>query len=79
VVAATTPFQGGLLDPLALLFSAALNGLAFTLLAFGAHSPTQSIAAAPTEIAGAQMSSVLGRAAQVRSFVDAYRKRHGRE
>src|SRR5262245_12800353 len=70
----------------ALLFSAALNGLAFTLLAFGAHAPIQDIAvaqniaaAAPTEIAGAQMLPVLGRAAQVRSFVDAYRKRHGRD
>jgi hypothetical protein len=63
----------------ALLFSAALNGLAFTLLAFGAHAPTQNIVAAPTEIAGAQMSPVLGRAAQVRSFVDAYRTQHGRD
>jgi hypothetical protein len=63
----------------ALLLSAALNGLAFTLLAFGAHAPRQNIGAAPTETAGAQMSPVQGRAAQVRSFVDTYRMRHGRD
>jgi len=63
----------------ALLFSAALNGLAFTLLAFGAHGPRQNIAVAPKVIAGAQVPPVQGRAAQVRSFVDAYRKRHGRD
>ena len=31
----------------ALLFSTALNGLAFTLLAFGAHMPDQNAAAPP--------------------------------
>ena len=63
----------------ALLFSTALNGLAFTLLAFGAHLPGQSAAAAPKDPAEAQVSASQGRAGQVRSFVEAYRKRHGRD
>ena len=80
LLAATLRLPAALLEIVpALLFSAALNGLAFSLLAFGAHAPRQNIGAAPTEIAGAQMSPVLGRAAQVRSFVDAYRKQQGRD
>ena len=80
LLAATLGLPPALLEIVpALLFSTALNGLAFTLLAFGAHSPRENIAMAPTEIAGAQMSPVIGRAAQVRSFVDSYRKRHGRD
>ena len=63
----------------ALLFSAALNGLAFTLLAFGAHVPAQSAAASPIGPAKAQALPSQGRAEQVRSFVEAYRKRHGRD
>jgi hypothetical protein len=63
----------------ALLFSTALNGLAFTLLAFGAHVPSQSAAAAPKDPAEPQVSASQGRAEQVRSFVEAYRKRHGRD
>jgi hypothetical protein len=61
----------------ALLFSTALNGLAFTLLAFGAHAPSQGAAAAPE--GPAEVSASQGRAEQVRSFVEAYRKRHGRD
>jgi hypothetical protein len=63
----------------ALLFSTALNGLAFTLLAFGAHLPNQSGAAPPESPAEPQVSQSQGRAEQVRSFVEAYRKRHGRD
>ena len=63
----------------ALLFSTALNGLAFTLLAFGAHVPGATAVAAPTGPAAAQMQASQGRAEQVRSFVDAYRKRLGRD
>jgi hypothetical protein len=61
----------------ALLFSTALNGLAFTLLAFGAHVPSQRAATAPKDPAEPQVSASQGRAEQVRSFVEAYRKRHG--
>jgi hypothetical protein len=64
----------------ALLFSVALNGLAFTLLAFGAHTSHElpSGPSAPlSEEAGATRSP--GRAEQVRSFVEAYRERHGRD
>ena len=62
----------------ALLFTTALNGLAFTLLAFGGHVPNQGAAAAPAGPT-TQMPAVQGREAQVRSFVEAYRKRHGRD
>ena len=62
----------------ALLFSTALNGLAFTLLAFGAHMPGEN-AATPKGPAEAQAPPSQGRAEQVRSFVEAYRKRHGRD
>ena len=57
----------------------ALNGLAFTLLAFGAHVPGEKAAAAPKGPAEAQALPSQGRAEQVRSFVEAYRKRHGRD
>ena len=40
----------------ALLFSRALNGLAFTLLAFGAHMPSQRAEVAPAGPADAQVS-----------------------
>jgi len=63
----------------ALLFSTALNGLAFALLAFGAHMPSQSAEVAPAGPADAQVSVSQCRAEQVRSFVGAYRKRHGRD
>jgi hypothetical protein len=63
----------------ALLFSTALNGLAFTLLSFGAHLTSSTAAAAPKEPAEPQVSASQGRAEQVRSFVEAYRKRHGRD
>jgi hypothetical protein len=63
----------------ALLFSTALNGLAFTLLAFGAHTTSPSAEAAPKDPAEPQVSTSQGRAEQVRSFVEAYRKRHGRD
>jgi hypothetical protein len=63
----------------ALLFSTALNGLAFALLAFGAHMPTQSAVASPTGPAEAQVQPSKGRAQQVRSFVEAYRVRHARD
>ena len=63
----------------ALLFSAALNGLAFTLLAFGAHVPAPSAAVSPKGPAETQALQTPGRAEQVRSFVEAYRKRHGRD
>ena len=63
----------------ALLFSTALNGLAFTLLAFGGHKPSQVVAAAPKGPPEAQVPASQGREAQVRSFVEAYRKRHGRD
>jgi hypothetical protein len=63
----------------ALLFSTALNGLAFTLLAFGAHMPGENAAAAPKGPAEAQALPSQGRAEQVRFFVEAYRKRHGRD
>ena len=63
----------------ALLFSTALNGLAYTLLAFGAHMPNQSAAVSPKGPAEAQVPPSQGRAEQVRSFVEAYRKRHGRD
>ena len=63
----------------ALLFSTALNGLAFTLLAFGAHMPGENAAATPKGPAEAQALPSQGRAEQVRSFVEAYRKRHGRD
>jgi hypothetical protein len=65
----------------ALLFSTALNGLAFTLLAFGAHRPSSStVVPAPPLPAEAQIAGrALGRAEQVRSFVEAYRGRHGRD
>ena len=63
----------------ALLFSVALNGLAFTLLAFGADTSYQSGAAAPTAPPETHVPQQQGRAAQVRSFVDAYRTRHGRD
>ena len=64
----------------ALLFSVALNGLAFTLLAFGSHTPAGPTAVPasplPAETATARPQ---GRAKQVRSFVEAYRKLHGRD
>jgi hypothetical protein len=73
----------------ALLFSTALNGLAFTLLAFGAHGPSKSdsVPVPPSEMvpppplpAQQEMASrQLGRAEQVRSFVQAYHLRHGRD
>jgi hypothetical protein len=63
----------------ALLFSTALNGLAFTLLAFGAHMPSRSAAAAAKDPTEPQVSGSQGRAEQVRSFVEAYRTRHGRD
>jgi hypothetical protein len=62
----------------ALLFSTALNGLAFTLLTFGGHMSGQAAAAAPAGPA-TQAPAAQGREAQVRSFVEAYRKRHGRD
>src|SRR5262245_16689916 len=71
----------------ALLFSTALNGLAFTLLAFGAHGPSRSdlvpvppsfeMPPPPLPAQAETASRPLGRAEQVRSFVEAYRKRHG--
>jgi hypothetical protein len=63
----------------ALLFSTALNGLAFTLLAFGAHTPWQTAVPAPPLPAEAETTRPLGRAEQVRSFVEAYRRRHGHD
>ena len=63
----------------ALLFSVALNGLAFTLLAFGAHMPMPTLAPAPPLPAESDKARPQGRAEQVRSFVEAYRKRHGRD
>jgi hypothetical protein len=63
----------------ALLFSTALNGLAFTLLAFGAHMPGENAAATPKGPTEQQVLPSQGRAEQVRSFVEAYRKRHGRD
>jgi hypothetical protein len=63
----------------ALLFSTALNGLAFTLLAFGAHMPSETAASTPKGPAEAQALPSQGRAEQVRSFVEAYRKRHGQD
>ena len=63
----------------ALLFSVALNGLAFTLLAFGSHTPMPTLAPAPPLPAESDKARPLGRAEQVRSFVEAYRKRHGRD
>jgi hypothetical protein len=58
----------------ALLFSTALNGLAFTPLAFG-HTAGEKCGVAPRPhgSTGRALSS-----RQVRSFVEAYRKRHGR-
>ena len=56
----------------------ALNGLAFTLLAFGAHLPSPNTLVVPKDPVEAQVSAI-GRAEQVRSFVEAYRKRHGRD
>jgi hypothetical protein len=63
----------------ALLFSVALNGLAFTLLAFGAHTPMPTLTPMPPLPAESDKARPLGRAEQVRSFVEAYRKRHGRD
>src|SRR5262245_18223243 len=65
----------------ALLFSTALNGLAFTLLAFAAHGPSSlELVPAPPLPAEAEMGNrPVGRAEQVRSFVEAYRARHGRD
>jgi len=65
----------------ALLFSTALNGLAFTLLAFAAHAPRQVQVATPAPPLPAEVRTPqpLGRAEQVRSLVEAYRKRHGRD
>ncbi len=63
----------------ALLFSVALNGLAFTLLAFGAHMPMPTLAPTPPLPAESDKARPQGRAEQVRSFVEAYRKRHGRD
>jgi hypothetical protein len=51
---------------------------AFTLLAFGGHVPNQGAAASPGGPA-TQVPAAQGREAQVRSFVEAYRKRHGRD
>ena len=79
LLAATLRLPAALLEIVpALLFSTALNGLAFTLLAFGGHVPNQGAAAAPAGPA-TQVPAVQGREAQVRSFVEAYRKRHGRD
>ena len=63
----------------ALLFSSALNGLAFTLLAFGAHAPKQMPEPAPPRSTETEAARPQGRAEQVRSFVEAYRTRHGRD
>src|SRR5262245_6060039 len=63
----------------ALLFSVALNGLAFTLLAFGAHAPRHNLTVAASDHPTESVQPRLGRAEQVRSFVDAYRNRHGRD
>jgi hypothetical protein len=64
----------------ALLFSAALNGLAFTLLAFGAHAPRHNLlAGSPEGPTAADIPPRHGRAEQVRSFVEAYRAKHGRD
>ena len=79
LLAATLGLPAALLEIVpALLFSTALNGLAFTLLAFGGHVPGQAAAAAPAGPA-TQVPAAQGREAQVRSFVEAYRKRHGRD
>ena len=61
------------------MFSVALNGLAFTLLAFAAHMPMPTPAPAPPLPAESDKARPQGRAEQVRSFVEAYRKRHGRD
>jgi hypothetical protein len=64
----------------ALLFTVALNGLAFTLLAFGSHAhPVTTAAPAPPLPEETAVVRPKGRAEQVRSFVEAYRKRHGRD
>jgi hypothetical protein len=64
----------------ALLFSGALNGLAFTLLAFGAHAAQHNqVVASPEGPTVADAPSRQGRAEQVRSFVEANRMRHGRD
>jgi hypothetical protein len=80
LLAATLGLPSALIEIVpALLFSTALNGLAFTLLAFGAHVPRPTTTPAPplpTQTEGAQLQ---GRAEQVRSFVEVYRKRHGRD
>ena len=55
------------------------TAMAFTLLAFGAHLPGATAVVTPKGPAKAQMQVLQGRAEQVRSFVEAYQKRHGRD
>ena len=72
LLAATLRLPAALLEIVpALLFSTALNGLAFTLLAFGGHVPGENAAATPKGPTEQQVLPSQGRAEQVRSFVEA--------